>query len=44
MKTTDGTTPPTCETGSTLIEFDTGSGTQKMLPVLMSLVRQPPKR
>ncbi len=38
MGTADSTTPPISETGNTLAEFETGSGTHKMLLVLMPVV------
>lgn len=38
MSTLSRTTPPASETGQTLAEFETGSGTHKMLLVLMPLV------
>src|SRR5690349_19301940 len=38
MSTSDSTTPPISETGETLAEFETGSGTHKLLLVLMPVV------
>lgn len=38
MGTADSTTPPISETGNTLAEFETGSGTHKLILVLTPLV------